>query len=101
MTERVEELKKEVTKLIAVSATCSLLERLNFICTLERLCLDYLFETEIDVALVEIHSANINDYDLHTVALWFYLLRKHGYNVSPGKIDHIPNNYLVYYVIYR
>jgi hypothetical protein len=54
---------------------------------------DYLFETEIDVALVEIHKANVNDYDLHTVGLWFYLLRKHGYNVSPGKMDHIPSNY--------
>jgi hypothetical protein len=95
MVKRVEELKKEVAKLIAISATCSLPERLNLMNALERLCLDYLFETEIDVALVEIHNANVNDYDLHTVALWFYLLRKHGYKVSPGKIDHSPNNYFL------
>uniref|UniRef100_A0ACD5YYU5 Uncharacterized protein n=1 Tax=Avena sativa TaxID=4498 RepID=A0ACD5YYU5_AVESA len=87
MEGRVDDLKKEVAKLIAISATCSLLERLNLIYQLERLCLDYLFETEIDVALTEIHNANINGYDLHTVALWFYLLRKHGYKVSPDVFE--------------
>lgn len=92
MVKRVEELKKEVAKLIAISATCSLPERLNLINALERLCLDYLFETEIDVALVEIHNANVNDYDLHTVALWFYLLRKHGYKVSPDVFEKYLDN---------
>jgi hypothetical protein len=95
MVERVEELKKEVAKLIAISATCSLLERLNLIDALERLCVDYLFEMEINVALSEIYNANVGDYDLHTVALWFYLLRKHGYKVSPGKTNPIQNNYLL------
>jgi hypothetical protein len=93
MVERLEELKKKVATLIEISATpsCSLLERLNLIHALERLCVDYLFETEINVALSEISNANVNDYDLHTVSLWFYLLRKHGYKVSPGKTNSIPN----------
>jgi hypothetical protein len=102
MKEKVEELKKEVAKLIAISSTTnsSLLERLSLIYALERLCVDYLFEVEIDVALIEIHNTNVSDYDLHTVALWFYLLRKHGYKVSPGKTDPTPDKYLLITVYY-
>uniref|UniRef100_A0A8R7TPT4 Uncharacterized protein n=1 Tax=Triticum urartu TaxID=4572 RepID=A0A8R7TPT4_TRIUA len=81
MVERVEELRKDVSKLISSSTTY--LERMNLIVALERLCLDYLFEKDINVALKQIYSANVSDFDLHTVAIWFYLLRKHGYKVSP------------------
>ncbi|XP_044335862.1 alpha-terpineol synthase, chloroplastic [Triticum aestivum] len=81
MVERVEELMKDVSKLISSSTTY--LERMNLIVALERLCLDYLFEKDINVELKQIYSANVSDFDLHTVAIWFYLLRKHGYMVSP------------------
>jgi hypothetical protein len=29
-------------------------------------------------------TADVSDYDIGTVALWFFLLRKHRYRVSPG-----------------
>uniref|UniRef100_A0A8I7B4G8 Uncharacterized protein n=1 Tax=Hordeum vulgare subsp. vulgare TaxID=112509 RepID=A0A8I7B4G8_HORVV len=80
MVERVEELKKDVAKLISSSNTY--LERMKLIIALERLCLDYLFEKDINAALKEIYGANVSDFDLHTIAIWFYLLRKHGYKVS-------------------
>jgi hypothetical protein len=34
--------------------------------------------------LAQIKTANVSGCDLQTVARWFYLLRKHGYKVSPG-----------------
>ncbi|XP_062200557.1 alpha-terpineol synthase, chloroplastic-like [Phragmites australis] len=92
MAERADKLKEEVAKMIASSVTCSLHQRLQLIDVLERLCLDHLFEEEINDALIQIKTADVNDCDLHTVAMWFYLLRKHGYRVIPGKIDGISND---------
>ncbi|KAK2630838.1 hypothetical protein QOZ80_UnG0724250 [Eleusine coracana subsp. coracana] len=82
MLKRTEVLKEEVRSIISRSITPSLHQRLHLIETIERLCLDYLFEEEISIALAEASTADVNDCDLQTVALWFYLLRKHGYRVS-------------------
>ncbi|KAJ1261197.1 hypothetical protein BS78_09G009500 [Paspalum vaginatum] len=82
MEERAKALKEEVAEIIAAST--GLQERLHIIDTLERLCLDHLFEHEIDDALRQIEAVDVSDYDLSTVALWFCLLRKHRYQVSPG-----------------
>ncbi|WVZ95795.1 hypothetical protein U9M48_041515, partial [Paspalum notatum var. saurae] len=82
MVERANALKEEVAKIIASSNVSSLHERLHIIDTLERLCLDHLFEHEIDAALQKIVAADVRDYGLRTVALWYCLLRKHRYNVS-------------------
>lgn len=73
--------------MITSSVTSSLLERLHLIDALERLCVNHLFEEEINILLMQISSSNnVNDCDdVHTVAMWFYLLRKHGYKVSQGK----------------
>uniref|UniRef100_A0A0E0NEF9 Uncharacterized protein n=1 Tax=Oryza rufipogon TaxID=4529 RepID=A0A0E0NEF9_ORYRU len=80
---RLEKLKEEVATMITSSIACSLLERLQLVDALERLCVDHLFEEQINDLLVQISSTNVMDCDdLHTVALWFYLLRKHGYRVS-------------------
>uniref|UniRef100_A0A0D9VFP6 Uncharacterized protein n=1 Tax=Leersia perrieri TaxID=77586 RepID=A0A0D9VFP6_9ORYZ len=82
-TVQVEKLKEEVANMITTSVTSSLLEKLHLIDSLERICVDYLFQEEINSLLTQISTANINDCnDVHTVAMWFYLLRKHGYNVS-------------------
>ncbi|GJN21019.1 hypothetical protein PR202_gb08464 [Eleusine coracana subsp. coracana] len=91
MLKRAEVLKEEVRSIISRSITLSLHQRLHLIETIERLCLDYLFEEEISIALAEASTADVNDCDLQTVALWFYLLRKHGYRVSSGKDDPISN----------
>ncbi|XP_062201543.1 alpha-terpineol synthase, chloroplastic-like isoform X3 [Phragmites australis] len=83
MAERADKLKEEVAKMIASSVTCSLHQRLQLIHVLERLCLDHLFEEEINDALIQIKTNDVSDCDLHTVAMWFYLLRKYGYRVIP------------------
>ncbi|TYJ99410.1 (3S,6E)-nerolidol synthase 1-like [Cucumis melo var. makuwa] len=72
--------------------SCSLddpLESLNLIDAVQRLGLEYRFQTEID-AILEHHYAIfvdhdgdcMNDNDLHEVALRFRLLRQRGYFVS-------------------
>jgi hypothetical protein len=82
MQEQVDKLREEVAKMIASSTTTS--SRLHLIDALERLCLDHLFEEEISATLAQIETADVSDCDLGTVALWFCLLRKHRYPVSPG-----------------
>jgi len=82
MTERADELREEVAEMIASSTTTA--SRLHLIDALERLCLDHLFEDEISAALAQMETADVSDYDLGTVALWFCLLRKHRYRVSSG-----------------
>ncbi|RLM79302.1 beta-sesquiphellandrene synthase-like [Panicum miliaceum] len=83
MAERVDKVKEDVAKIVASSVAWDLHHRLQLIDALERLCLDHLFEDDINAALSQIRTANLTDCDLHTVAMWFYLLRKHGYRVSP------------------
>uniref|UniRef100_A0A0E0AQN2 Terpene synthase metal-binding domain-containing protein n=1 Tax=Oryza glumipatula TaxID=40148 RepID=A0A0E0AQN2_9ORYZ len=63
--------------------------KLELVDTLERLCIDYHYEKEIENVLRRVHEEEDdtdNHYDLHTTALRFYLLRKHGYHASPGVI---------------
>ncbi|CAN6283241.1 unnamed protein product [Urochloa humidicola] len=83
MEERAIKLKEEVAKVISNSSTCSLLQRMHLIYALERLCLDYHFQEEINCVLAQISKVDVSNYDLHTVALWFYLLRSHRHKVSP------------------
>jgi len=82
MEERADKLREEVAEMIASSTTTA--SRLHLIDALERLCLDHLFEQEISAALAQVETADVSDCDLGTVALWFCLLRKHRYTVSPG-----------------
>ncbi|CAL4924943.1 unnamed protein product [Urochloa decumbens] len=82
MEERAMKLKKEVAKMIS-NSSCSLLQRMHLIYALERLCLDYHFQEEIDCVLAQISKVDFSNHDLHTVALWFYLLRSRSHKVSP------------------
>uniref|UniRef100_A0A0D3F4V4 Terpene synthase N-terminal domain-containing protein n=1 Tax=Oryza barthii TaxID=65489 RepID=A0A0D3F4V4_9ORYZ len=59
MEERAEYLKKEVAKLIVNSRTDSLPEKLHLIDVLERLCVDHLFEEEINAVMDEISDADL------------------------------------------
>ncbi|CAD6334944.1 unnamed protein product [Miscanthus lutarioriparius] len=81
MEERADKLREEVAEMIASSTTTA--SRLHLIDALERLCLDHLFEEEICAALAQMETADVSGYDLGTAALWFCLLRKHRYRVSP------------------
>jgi hypothetical protein len=89
MVHRADQLKEQVAaKLVAASSSaCSLHRRIHLIHVLERLCLDHLFEDEISDMLARMNDVDVSGCDLQTVAMWFYLLRKHGYSVSSGNQD--------------
>ncbi|KAL6840796.1 hypothetical protein ACP4OV_029322 [Aristida adscensionis] len=80
MKERAEVLIEEVRKI--VKGSNELPETLNIIITLQRLGLDYFYETEIEQILSVVYESDYNDKDLYLVSLRFYLLRKNGYDVS-------------------
>ncbi|CAN6340312.1 unnamed protein product [Urochloa humidicola] len=89
--DQADKLKEEVAQIIIASSTTSgLHEMLLLIDVLERLCLDHLFE-EINATLSQIEAADVSDCNLGTVALWFYLLRKHRYCVSPDVFARFKN----------
>lgn len=91
MAERADKLKEQVAEMIASSTFRGQHERLHLIDTLERLCLDHLFEEDISAALSQIEAAGVSDCDIGTVALWFCLLRKHRYRVSPDVFARFKN----------
>ncbi|TKW24717.1 hypothetical protein SEVIR_3G068000v4 [Setaria viridis] len=84
--DRADKLKGEVAQMIVASSTTGDLHgRLLLVDVLERLCLDHLFEEEINAELAQIEAADVRDCDLGTVALWFYLLftRRHLEMILP------------------
>ncbi|XP_068667821.1 (-)-alpha-terpineol synthase-like [Aristolochia californica] len=74
--ERVLVLKSDVFRLL--NEVTQPLEKLQLIDTLEHLGLEYVFEEEIEEALDNLMPVE----DLHCVALYFKLLRRHGREVS-------------------
>uniref|UniRef100_A0A0E0LR34 Terpene synthase n=1 Tax=Oryza punctata TaxID=4537 RepID=A0A0E0LR34_ORYPU len=87
MKSKAHVMEEQVRRMILeCSSGPNLHVELELVDTLERLCIDYHFKKEIDNVLHRVHNeqgdAN-NHYDLHTTALRFYLLRKHGYHASP------------------
>jgi hypothetical protein len=84
MTERVNRLKEEVSRLFG--ACKNVMEKLNLVDTLQHLGIDHLFEEPIATTLSSIHNAEFNSSSLHQVALRFRLLRQHGFWVSAGTI---------------
>lgn len=86
MKGRAEAKKQQVRQIILDTANSSHLPRkLELVDTLQRIGLDYHYGKEIDELLRDVHDDKDEHCDLHTTALRFYLLRKHGYHVSPGK----------------
>ncbi|MED6158283.1 hypothetical protein PIB30_031340 [Stylosanthes scabra] len=87
---QIEELKKEVTKMLASTAEKpSLLAKLDLIDSICRLGLHYHFECEIDEIMRQIHKSyvkngeiNIEDNNPRSIALLFRLLRQQGFPVS-------------------
>ncbi|KAL7122250.1 hypothetical protein ACP275_01G033100 [Erythranthe tilingii] len=59
-------------------------EKLSLIDNIERLGISYHFEKEIEQQIQYLSLENIGDHDLHTVALYFRLLRQHGHHISSG-----------------
>ena len=82
-----EEVRQIVRETFASSSDMAL--KLELVDTLQRIGVDYHYRKEIDELLRDVHLDAQHeegcDDDLYVVSLWFYLLRKHGYNVSSGK----------------
>ena len=82
-----EEVRQIVRETFASSSDMAL--KLELVDTLQRIGVDYHFRKEIDELLRDIHGSQReeggHDDELYLVSLRFYLLRKHGYNVSSGK----------------
>nr|XP_015902223.2 terpene synthase 1-like [Ziziphus jujuba var. spinosa] len=87
MGQQVEELKEEVKGLLMDSQKKPL-QKLELIDSIQRLGVSYHFENQIDEILEKMHHDYSNGVvdtehdDLYTIALWFRLLRQHGYYIS-------------------
>lgn len=87
------QMQKEEVKKMFLSSSYNILQKLNFIDTLERLGISYHFQHEIDEALDQIHKTFANDNVireegcLHCLALLFRLLRQRGYHISSGILN--------------
>ena len=91
MRQEVEDLKEEVRGLLMDSHKKPL-QKLELIDAVQRLGVSYHFEREINEILENMHHNYSNGFvnsehdDLYTIALWFRLLRQHGYRISCGNL---------------
>ncbi|XP_044496534.1 (E)-beta-farnesene synthase-like [Mangifera indica] len=78
--EEHEQLKGEVRKKLMDATDHTSLQKLNLIDTIQKLCVAYNFEEEIEDALQKIYEdCDIDQYnDLQTVSVYFRLLRQQG-----------------------
>lgn len=83
-----------------LSETVDTHEMLEHIDSLEELGLAYLFEHEIKNVLHNLASnKNFNaEKNLYATALWFFIIRKHGYHVSQGIYIHMLTQKLEQYI---
>jgi hypothetical protein len=91
MTERVTELKGEVTGVF--EACKDLVDKMNLVDVLQRLGIDHHFKEQIAATLNYIQGAEFNSSSLHEVSLRFRLLRQHGFCVSTGDLNHLMRYY--------
>ncbi|KAJ1267208.1 hypothetical protein BS78_07G038700 [Paspalum vaginatum] len=92
MREKAQAMREEVRRMVldAAAASGQLAAKLDLVDALQRLGVDYHYMKEIDALLRAVYddddedgaSASADDHDLYVTSLRFYLLRKHGYNVS-------------------
>ncbi|XP_051118307.1 germacrene A synthase-like [Andrographis paniculata] len=87
-SKEIEVLKGKVKSMLTTLTSCSnIVETMELIDTIERLCLSYHFEDEIKEKLEKYFNLDVDykneAYDLHTVALHFRLFRAHGHHMSP------------------
>ncbi|CAL5079305.1 unnamed protein product [Urochloa decumbens] len=91
MKESAQMKKEEMTQIVLdTGASSEVALKLELVDTLQRIGVDYHYKREIDEWLLDIHRAQLEEEEeeegcdnaLYVVSLRFYLLRKHGYNVS-------------------
>ncbi|XP_042511107.1 probable terpene synthase 9 [Macadamia integrifolia] len=85
---RLEELKKEVKKLI--QSTKDPLVQLKLIDSIRRLGVAYHFQDEIKESLLQLVHLECN-HDLYTAALKFRIFREHGYQISSDVFNEFKN----------
>ena len=92
MNRQVEELKEEVKTTLLMDSNNKPRQKLELIDSIQRLGVSYHFQSEIDQVLENINNnyplgvVDEEDDCLYVVALWFRLLRQHGYRISCGKL---------------
>ena len=92
MKRQVEELKEEVKTMLLMDSNNKPRQKLELIDSIQRLGVSYHFQSEIDQVLENINNnyplgvVDEEDDCLYVVALWFRLLRQHGYRISCGKL---------------
>ncbi|KAK4286038.1 hypothetical protein QN277_002650 [Acacia crassicarpa] len=86
--QRSKYLKEKVRKLILAPIE-DLTEKLNLIDNIKRLGVSYHFESEIEQILQNMHNnpPPLKGKDLHTISLWFRLLRQQGYHAPSDIFD--------------
>ncbi|KAJ4801508.1 Alpha-humulene synthase [Rhynchospora pubera] len=84
LKRRADDLKDEVRILIKSSADT--VEKMTLIDTIQHLGIGYLFEKEIDAVLTNLRGLTFESNELHEVALYFKLLRQHGFPISAGNV---------------
>ncbi|KAG8045381.1 hypothetical protein GUJ93_ZPchr0008g12602 [Zizania palustris] len=82
MKGRADVLREEVRMIL--KETKEVAKILDLIMAIERLGLDVYYAKEIRELLDFVYSSDYNDKDLNLLSLRFYLLRKHGYDLSSG-----------------
>ncbi|CAL1353838.1 unnamed protein product [Linum trigynum] len=88
--EDAEQLKEEVREMLRGVAAAATKTNLEIIDAVQRLGIDYHFESEIEAALLKISgdaaADDDTDDDLYTVSLRFRLLRQQGYRIDPTHV---------------
>ncbi|XP_027928308.1 probable terpene synthase 2 isoform X2 [Vigna unguiculata] len=88
--QQAEKLKEKVKSIFQSSMNQNIVQKLNFIDSVQRLGVSYHFQQEINQELEQIYNTStknntINeDGDYHFIALLFRLLRQQGYGISSG-----------------
>ncbi|XP_014522250.1 probable terpene synthase 2 [Vigna radiata var. radiata] len=88
MKQQAEKLKEKVKSIFQSSLNQNIVQKLNFIDSIQRLGVSYHFQREINQALEQIyntftkHNTINEDGDYHFIALLFRLLRQQGYGIS-------------------
>ncbi|CAN6325150.1 unnamed protein product [Urochloa humidicola] len=96
MRKRADQLKVEVHQMFETSKSMSTSDVVTLVDALERLGIDNHFNEEIDMALSHAYNNELEfgsyNNDLHVVALWFRILRQHGFWVSSDVFDKFKDN---------
>nr|KYP35890.1 (+)-delta-cadinene synthase isozyme C2 [Cajanus cajan] len=97
MNQQAQILKEEV-KMMFQSSNPNIMQKLNFIDSIQRFGISYHFQKEINQALEQIHNTLTKDNTIisedgnhHFLALLFQLLRQQGYQISSNVFNKFKN----------